>query len=244
MANPPSAFELMKSLFFFLAITCALHVHAQLDLTTVRQLSLGMVPRNFFIAEVADTRKIKDDDIPLKKNYANTNGEEYSVFKFYADYMGTNDAKGVDYANEIGVLKGREWDEFDFEMQREFLSTRFLVTPQSDRMGYKLSTKEEGRRTKDEGRSELISSGVCFGTVQVLPDNQLIILMADHQTTGGYPRIAHVISAHHSRLSQKRPGEYLKFKLVSLEEAEALLDEQEDYLSKLEYACKLKGYAY
>ena len=53
----------MKSLFFFLAITCALHVHAQLDLTTVRQLSLGMVPRNFFIAEVADTRKIKDDNI-------------------------------------------------------------------------------------------------------------------------------------------------------------------------------------
>jgi antagonist of KipI len=189
---------------------------------------------------------LKDDDIPLRNNNTNTQTEEYTVLRFYADYKDS-----INDTNEIFVIKGREWNEFDFEMQRAFLSSKFLVTPQSDRMGYRLSTKDEGRSTKDEGRStkdevrsEVISSGVCFGTVQVLPDNQLIVLMADHQTTGGYPRIAHVISAHHSLLSQKRAGEYLKFKLVSLEEAKMLQEEQEDYLSKLEYACKLKGYAY
>ena len=65
-------------------------------------------------------------------------------------------------------------------------------------------------------KTELISSPVSFGTVQLLPDGQLIILMADHQTTGGYPRVGHVITAHLSQLAQMRPGEKINFLIENM----------------------------
>ena len=86
-------------------------------------------------------------------------------------------------------------------------------------MGYQLN----GIALSLGEQSELISSAVSFGTVQLLPSGQLIVLMADHQTTGGYPRIAHVISAHLPKFAQLRPGARIQFKLTDHRAAEELL---------------------
>lgn len=83
---------------------------------------------------------------------------------------------------------------------------------------------------------EMLSSGVTFGTVQLLPDGHLVILMADHQTAGGYPRIAHVIARDHSTASQLEPGNKVTFRTVTLVEAEALYFEQIQDLSRLRIA--------
>ena len=76
--------------------------------------------------------------------------------------------------------------------------------------------------------------------VQLLPDGQLIVLMADHQTTGGYPRVAHVISAHQSKLAQMKAGEKIHFRLTDHETAENLLSKQQQHLLQLQNACTFK----
>jgi antagonist of KipI len=120
--------------------------------------------------------------------------------------------------------------------QTLFLNNRFTITPASDRMGYRL----QGVVLEQEQLEQLVSSAVTFGTVQLLPDGQLIVLMADHQTTGGYPRIASVISAHLPRLAQMLPGEDISFALTTPEEAEATYRTQQKSLADLQNTCKLK----
>jgi antagonist of KipI len=102
-------------------------------------------------------------------------------------------------------------------------------------MGYRLQTR---LRAKQNG--ELVSSAVSFGTVQLLPNGELIILMADHQTTGGYPRIAHVASAHLPMLAQKQPGDKIYFRLTDQQNAENLLLLQQHHLLQLQNACTFK----
>jgi antagonist of KipI len=86
----------------------------------------------------------------------------------------------------------------------------------------------------------MVSAAVSFGTVQLLPDGQLIVLMADHQTTGGYPRLAHVISIHHSRLAQMKPGDQFCFRFTDQPTAEELYIKQQQHLLQLQNACKFK----
>jgi antagonist of KipI len=83
----------------------------------------------------------------------------------------------------------------------------------------------------------LVSSAVSFGTVQLLPSGQLIVLMADHQTTGGYPRIASVIKADQPKLAQLLPGDKVNFKMITLEEAEAELISREMKQLELKRNC-------
>ena len=100
-------------------------------------------------------------------------------------------------------------------------------------MGYQL----KGNPLSLQQPLELVSSAVSFGTVQLLPDGQLIVLMADHQTTGGYPRIAHVITAHLPKLAQLRPSESIQFKWTDMEEAEQLLIGRKKELHILQRSC-------
>jgi antagonist of KipI len=99
------------------------------------------------------------------------------------------------------------------------LEDNFTIHPFSDRMGYQLNGADLSR----EQNTELVSSGVSFGTIQLLPNGQLIVLMADHQTTGGYPRIAQVASVDLPRLAQYGPGDVLWFDMISIEAAQQLL---------------------
>ena len=103
-------------------------------------------------------------------------------------------------------------------------------------MGYRLHSEN----LEQERKEQLLSSGVGFGTVQLLPNGQLVVLMADHQTTGGYPRIANIISAHLPRLAQMGTGESLQFALTTTDKAEAKWVRLQKSLHDLQNTCKLK----
>jgi antagonist of KipI len=142
----------------------------------------------------------------------------------------------IDHRNAIEFIIGSEWHSLTKESQRDFQNHWFQVRNEADRMGFRLS----GPPLKLKEEEQLVSSGVSFGTVQLLPGGQLIILMADHQTTGGYPRIAHIISAHLPVLAQKKPNDALQFVMTDLPTAEAKLVKQQKYLREIAIACKFR----
>lgn len=157
--------------------------------------------------------------------------KEFEVLSWKAD-----DDWGNSNTEEILVLPGNEWNRLADKSKESFFEQSFLITNHSDRMGYHLKGESLSTITNEE----VISSAVSFGTVQLLPDGQLIVLMADHQTTGGYPRLAHVISAHHSRLAQMKPGDQFSFRFTDQQTAEELLIKQQQHLLQLQNACKFK----
>jgi antagonist of KipI len=148
-----------------------------------------------------------------------------------------NDDWGDPFQNFICVTLGREWNWLTEQSKLAFENQQFSITNRSDRMGYTLESDGLIRDFSEE----LLSSGVDFGTVQLLPSGQLIVLMADHQTTGGYPRIAHVATAHRHKLAQKKANDTLKFKIITLETAESLLVQQQRFLSKIKLSCNEKS---
>ena len=120
--------------------------------------------------------------------------------------------------NSIKVMKGVEWNNMDEVSQTAFTSSSFKISAQSNRMGYRL----KGQLLKTEQPCEIISSAVTQGTVQLTPSGEMIVLMADAQTVGGYPRIAQVCATDLSILAQKKPGNEIQFQLISLQAAEEL----------------------
>jgi len=129
----------------------------------------------------------------------------------------------------VRALPGPEWERFDAKAREAFWSGTFSVSPASDRMGYRLS----GPALRLAEPFDMISEAVSFGTVQVPPDGNPIVLMADRQTTGGYPRIAQVIAVDLPVMAQVSPGRNVRFRPVALEEAEKLLLVREAELLKL-----------
>jgi len=127
----------------------------------------------------------------------------------------------AEYKHEqtIRVISGPEAHYFEIAGLRSFLSTEYTVTVQSDRMGYRLSG--EPIRHK-EGMTNIISAGTSLGTVQVPGDGQPISLMADRQTSGGYARIANVITADLTLLAQMRPGDKIHLKETTLDIAKQI----------------------
>lgn len=120
---------------------------------------------------------------------------------------------------EVRVILGPEQDYFTPGSIREFLTASYMVTQEADRMGCRLA----GPRLYHTGGADIISGGLPLGTVQVPGHGQPIIMLADRQTTGGYARIATVISADLPRLAQAKPGDRLRFVPVSVTEAQAIL---------------------
>lgn len=136
-------------------------------------------------------------------------------------------------AKVVRCIPSVETDLMSVSSKQKFESTEFIITSQSNRMGYRMKGEPLSLREK----TELVSSPVDFGTVQLLPDGNLIVLMADHQTTGGYPRIASVIKADLPKLSQIGPGERVNFKIISFEEAEADLISRRKKMDELRRSC-------
>jgi len=147
-----------------------------------------------------------------------------------------NTEKLYNATNSIRCIEGIDFQNLHTAGQQSFLGSPFIISRQSDRMGYRLS----GDTLRSTGSTEHISTAVTKGSIQLLPDGKLIILMADHQTTGGYPVIANVINADISSLAQKQPGTSLKFSIVSVEEAEQHYITQQQYLQQLQDACNLQ----
>ena len=135
----------------------------------------------------------------------------------------------------VHVIDGQHFPSFDSASQRAFVDTVWRVGPESNRMGFRLGGPPLGRPDADE----ILSGPTCLGSVQVPPSGVPIALMADHQTTGGYPRIAEIASADVPRLAQLAPGGKVHFARCSLEMAGEL---RRDAKARLESA--LRGIAW
>ena len=136
----------------------------------------------------------------------------------------------------VRIIEGSEWKKLNETSQTNFLSKKFTIAHNSDRMGFRLT----GDKLSLTENIELVSSAVNYGTIQLLPNGQLIILMADHQTTGGYPRIGHIILEDLSLVAQLGENDSLYFKLISIEEAENFALNFERDLSLLKIACQFQ----
>lgn len=135
--------------------------------------------------------------------------------------------------NNIRCIKGIEWDWLKDSSKTLLEKNNFSISDQSDRMGYRLN----GPSLLLNQSIELISSPTDTGVIQLLPDGNCIVLMADHQTTGGYPRIASVIKADIPKLAQARPGSTINFTIVSLQEAENALTQMQKIVREIKTAC-------
>lgn len=140
------------------------------------------------------------------------------------------------FGNRVRTLPGPEYQEFSAEAREAFWNTAWHLSPQSNRMGYRLM----GRELEREDRRELPSHGLLPGVVQVPHSGRPIVLLADAQTTGGYPRIACAIDADLYHLAQIRLGEPVHFIRCTLEEARRVEQEQRRYLEQL--AWRLNDY--
>src|SRR5258705_9863776 len=115
-------------------------------------------------------------------------------------------------------MEGRHHALFDAAARRAFFEAPWRVTPDSNRMGFRLAGPVLARTEA----VEILSEPTCLGTVQVPANGLPIALMADHQTTGGYPKIAEIAGADVPRLAQLAPGGGVRFARCTLEDAIAL----------------------
>ena len=127
----------------------------------------------------------------------------------------------------LRVTPGPQSDWFPEASQRIFYSNVYRVAEESNRMGLRL----EGAPLREGADGEMISEGVSLGAVQIAAGGLPIILFVEQQTTGGYPKIANVISADLSSLGQLRPRDEVRFERVDLETARFLLRKQEELLA-------------
>ena len=153
--------------------------------------------------------------IPLKTNRKEKNNYTAKV--------------SLEKKNVIRVLKGPQFDYFSESSKKEFFSKEYKITNLTDRMGMRL----EGKVLKNIVSTNIRSEGITKGAIQVPEDGQPIVLLTDHPTIGGYPKIANVISADYDLLVQKIPGTNISFKCIDLQEAEQLYKEWCSNISKI-----------
>ncbi len=130
----------------------------------------------------------------------------------------------------IRVISAAEYEKFPEYGQIQFWESLWLITPNSNRQGYRLS----GIALPTSGQSELLSHGLVPGTIQVPPSGQPIIQMSDANTSGGYPKIGTVIEADMWRLAQARLGDKLQFIHVTVADGIAALATERAWLEKIE----------
>jgi antagonist of KipI len=134
------------------------------------------------------------------------------------------------YSREpLRITRGAQHDWFGVEAFGKLLSCPYTVSEQSNRSGLRL----QGESISPRVQSQLLTEGVSLGAIQVPQDEQPIILFVDQQTTGGYPKIANVITADLYRVGQLRPREQVRFIEVAISEAIHLLRDQEEWLKQI-----------
>jgi allophanate hydrolase subunit 2 len=121
-------------------------------------------------------------------------------------------ASAVPADGPLRIVWGLHAELFGADLRRRFVETVFRVTTSLDRMGVRL---EDGDGLfRDQQRLSLVSDAIVPGDIQILGDGTPIVLMRDHQPTGGYPRIATIVSTDLDRFAQLRPGTALSFRPV------------------------------
>lgn len=136
--------------------------------------------------------------------------------------------------NKIRVILGPQDDHFTKDGLHTFLNSFYEITANSDRMGYRL----KGPKIKSKNGSDIITDGIPLGSIQVPLDGMPIVMLADRQITGGYAKIATVISVDIDKFAQMKPGNKMKFTQVNLEEAHRFLQEREENITDLQFEKK------
>ena len=130
--------------------------------------------------------------------------------------------KSINYINSkiesLRVIKGTNFDFFSKDSQRSFFEHQYQVTNLTDRMGMRL----DGYKLKNIKSENIKSEGLIKGIIQVPPDGKPIIMLSDHGTIGGYPKIGVIISADYDKLVQLPPQSKIKFKMVDVLDAEKI----------------------
>ena len=208
----------------------------QIDIISTKNTAYGYlsVRGGFKLQEVWNSYSTN-----TKANIGPNNGKKYSLGDKI--YIKNSDLKiikekEINYKqhldNMIRVIKGTNFDYFSSEGQNNFFNKNFSVTNLADRMGIRL----KGQKIENIINANIKSEGLVRGAVQVPADGNPIIMLSDHGTIGGYPKIGVVISADLDRVGQLTPGSIINFKEVSLEEAQnifkAYTDETNKYLNE------------
>jgi biotin-dependent carboxylase-like uncharacterized protein len=168
-------------------------------------------------------RKLKNgDEINLRDSNVSLHAYENRAvpLKYVPDYNR--------YCNVRAIL-GPQDDCFTEESIEKFFDSEYEVTNEADRMGYRLS----GPALKHKVGADIISDGINLGSIQIPGHGMPIVMMADRQTTGGYTKIATVISTDMPYIAQLKPGDKLRFKRVEVQEAHRLLKEYEDIIQTI-----------
>ncbi len=134
------------------------------------------------------------------------------------------------------VIPGKQYEDFTEDSRACFFEQDYKISKQSDRMGFRL----DGENLECGLNGDMLSEGVAFGTVQVPADGQPIILLADRQTLGGYPKIGQVASIDLPALVQKKPGEAIRFEKISIQEAQQLFKQREKEWQELKRMIEMK----
>ena len=147
-----------------------------------------------------------------------SNNQKINIKEINQNFMNTK----LNYVNtkieNIRVIKGTNFDYFSEEGKKIFFKNEFKVSKLSDRMGMRL----EGKKIENIVETNIRSEGLIKGVIQVTADGFPIIMLSDHGTIGGYPKIGVVISADYDKLVQLTPGSTIKFQEVDLNSAETL----------------------
>ena len=141
--------------------------------------------------------------------------KEFTVSKL-TDRMGMR-LEGIKIEN-IRVIKGTNYNYFSEDSKKIFFNKEFIVTNLTDRMGMRL----KGPKIENNVDTNIKSEGIIKGVIQVPPDGNPIVMLSDHGTIGGYPKIGVVISSDYDKLVQIPPGSKIKFKEIKLSDAEML----------------------
>jgi allophanate hydrolase subunit 2 len=131
------------------------------------------------------------------------------------------------HSDPFRVVLGPQDDCFTAESLSAFFACAFTLSPAADRMAYRF----DGPDIAHARGYDIVSDGVALGAIQIPGDKKPLVLMADRQPTGGYPKLGHVARADIGRLAQMRPGEICRFRAVSVAEARAALLAREDEIA-------------
>ena len=185
-----------KSVYGYLAVSGGFAIKKFLNsYSTFSRAKIGPFDgKKLFINQKLEISKIINNQVPKKIKYLNTK---------------------IEY---IRIIKGTNYDYFSDQGIDNFLKREFIVTKLTDRMGMRI----KGPIIENIKDKNIRSEGIVKGTIQIPPDGNPIIMLSDHGTIGGYPKIGVVISADYDKLVQLAPNTKIKFKLVDLHEAEKI----------------------
>ena len=209
----------------------------QIDIISTKKTAYGYLAVNggFTLEKIW-----KSYSINTKAEIGPNNGKKYSINeKIFIKEDGFKELKErsinfkKSFNNVVKVIKGTNFNYFSDKAKNIFFKELYSVTGLVDRMGMRL----DGVNLENIVNTNIKSEGLVRGVIQVPADGKPIILLSDHGTIGGYPKIATVISADLDKVAQLIPGTKIQFEEVSLEEAEKLFkdycNETNKYLNEL-----------